>query len=164
MKVFILFFIAMLVSSTFLLPVSVFAQAGDDEDIFDSPPADNPPIVGDSGLPPVVGESDGSPDLGFSISNPLKFSTIDQLITAIMGIVIQIMIPVITVMIIYTGFLFVTARGDVAKITTAKQTFLYVIIGAAIMLGAFVIKTAITGTVEELKGQSLLPIINYFYA
>src|SRR3989338_757030 len=145
MKVFILFFIAMLVSSTFLLPVSVFAQAGDDEDIFDSPPADNPPIVGDSGLPPVVGESDGSPDLGFSISNPLKFSTIDQLITAIMGIVVQIMIPVITVMIIYTGFLFV-------------------IIGAAIMLGAFVIKTAITGTVEELKGQSLLPIINYFYA
>jgi len=146
MKVFILFFIAMLVSSTFLLPVSVFAQAGDDEDIFASPPAGNPPIV------------------GFSISNPLKFSTIDQLITAIMGIVVQIMIPVITVMIIYTGFLFVTARGDVAKITTAKQTFLYVIIGAAIMLGAFVIKTAITGTVEELKGQSLLPIINYFYA
>ena len=154
----------MLVSSTFLLPVSVFAQAGDDEDIFDSPPADNPPIVGDSGLPPVVGESDGSPDLGFSISNPLKFSTIDQLITTIMGIVIQIMIPVITVMIIYTGFLFITARGNEAKITTAKQAFLYVIIGAAIMLGAFVIKTAITGTVEQLKGQSLLPIINYFYA
>ena len=67
-------------------------------------------------------------------------------------------------MIIYTGFLFVTARGDVAKITTAKQAFLYVIIGAAIMLGAFVIKTAITGTVEQLKGQGLLPIINYFYA
>ncbi len=109
----------------------------------------------------AVESAAGTQIVPFSISNPLKFSSLDKLITAIMGIVIQIMIPVITVMIIYTGFLFVTARGNETKITQAKQAFLYVIIGAAIMLGAFVIKTAITGTITQL--QSLLPVVSNFY-
>ena len=54
-------------------------------------------------------------------------------------------------MIMYAGFLFVTAGGEPAKITKAKDALLYAAIGAAILLGAWVISEAIGGTIKELK-------------
>ena len=52
--------------------------------------------------------------------------------------------------IIYSGFLFVAARGNSEKLTKAKDTLLYTIIGAAILLGAWAIATMISSTVLAL--------------
>ena len=54
-------------------------------------------------------------------------------------------------MIIWSGFLFVTARGSDEKLSTAKKAFAYAVIGAAIVLGAFVIEQALQGTVDQLR-------------
>ena len=87
------------------------------------------------------------------ISNPLgsKLNTIPDFIKAILNIVLVIGVPIITLAIIYAGFLFVTAQGNSEKLGAAKTTLLYTLIGAALLLGAFVIANAIKGTVEEIK-------------
>lgn len=124
-------------------PVQVFAQA-------------------DATTPPPSADANTPPDVNFRIDNPLRYNTLDEFITAIMGLVLQIMTPVIAILIIWTGFLFVKARGNPAEITKAKQAFLWVIIGAAIMLGAFVLKSAIEGTVGQLKvSSSVLSLLVY---
>jgi hypothetical protein len=56
--------------------------------------------------------------------------------------------------IIYSGFLFVTARGKPEQITKAKTNFFWTIIGVAILLGARVIVSIITGTIESIPGTS----------
>ncbi len=132
-----------LVFSLCSIPVQVFAQA-------------------DASTPSPPAGASTPPDIGFRINNPLKYETLDEFITAIMGLVLQIMTPVIAILIIWTGFLFVKARGNPAEITKAKQAFLWVIIGAAIMLGAFVLKSAIEGTVGQLKvSSSVLSLLVY---
>jgi hypothetical protein len=60
--------------------------------------------------------------------------------------------PVITVFIVYAGFLFVSARGNTETIKKAKENFMYVILGAALILGAWVLATLIGGTVSQLLG------------
>lgn len=87
------------------------------------------------------------------IKNPLGNSGIDnipKLIKAILDFVVIIGIPLLTLAIIYTGFLFVLAQGNKEKLNKAKQAFLYVIIGGALILGSFVIAGAIKTTVDKV--------------
>jgi hypothetical protein len=87
------------------------------------------------------------------IPNPLKSTTnsIPDLIAAIIdNIVLPVGGVIAALMIIYAGFLFVTARGDTKKITDARQAILYACIGAAILLGAKIIASAIQATVNQL--------------
>lgn len=93
------------------------------------------------------------PSLGhIEIANPFQQNTIEGLINTILN---QILIPiggvVAVLMIMYAGFLFVTARGNEKKIGDAKQALLYACIGAAILLGAKVISDAISATITQLK-------------
>ena len=87
------------------------------------------------------------------INNPLgdSIKDIPSFIRAIINIVLTIGVPIVVLAIIYAGFLFVTAQGNEEKLKTAKKTFMYTIIGATILLGAFVIANAIRGTVEEIR-------------
>lgn len=103
-------------------------------------------------VPVVVGAQlnsggGGSP----TIKNPIKASNFAEFLRDILEIVVQIGVPVVVLGIIYSGFLFVTAQGNDSKLTEAKKTFVYTLIGAGIVLGAFVIATAIQGTVNQLK-------------
>lgn len=85
------------------------------------------------------------------LKNPL--SGIDSLagfVKSILDIVVMIGIPVITLAIIYAGFLFVKAKGDPKELETAKSTLLYTVIGAAIILGSWVLALAICNTVADL--------------
>ncbi len=99
-----------------------------------------------------IGEGVTENPIGGSITiqNPLNADSLEDFITDILNVVVQIGVPVVAIMIIYTGFLFVTAQGRDDKLKTAKESFVWVIIGAAIVLGAFVISTAIQGTIEQL--------------
>lgn len=90
------------------------------------------------------------------INNPLssELDTIPKFIEKILEIVLLIGVPIVTLAIIYSGFLFVTASGNSEKLKKAKQTLLYTLIGAALLLGSFVISKAIVGTVEEIKSTT----------
>lgn len=104
------------------------------------------PPVEDTPRPPAV-------KFNIKIDNPFKGG--DNLMGFIETVIKEILMPiggVIAVLVImYAGFLYVTARGDTGKIKTAHDTLLYGVIGAAILLGAWVIAGAIGGTIDQLR-------------
>lgn len=92
-----------------------------------------------------------------NIINPFKCGgqiecSIPGLLKAIIkNILLPIGGVVAAIMIMYAGFLFVTARGEPAKITQAKTALLYAVIGTAILLGAWTISEAIQGTIKQIS-------------
>ncbi len=85
------------------------------------------------------------------ITNPLGNDyTLEKFFANILQIVVTLGASVIVVFFIYAGFKYVTAMGDEAKIKEATQTLTYAAIGAAILLGAQVLQTVISNTVQQL--------------
>ena len=85
------------------------------------------------------------------IDNPIpNITSLPQLIKTILEGVLKIGIPVIALAIIYSGFLFVQARGNPGEIEKAKNSLVYTLIGAAILLGAWAIAQLISETVLSL--------------
>ncbi len=85
------------------------------------------------------------------ITNPLGINDISGLLDLILSIIITLGTPLIAIMIVYAGFLYLTAQGNTDKISKAHTALLYTVIGAAIILGSFVIKEAIQGTITNLN-------------
>lgn len=93
-----------------------------------------------------------NPAVNITIVNPFKTNSIQGLIETIVNDILMPIGGVVAVMMVmYAGFLFVTARGNPAQITKAKQALLWAVIGAAILLGAWVISQAIGATIDQLK-------------
>lgn len=84
------------------------------------------------------------------ITNPISYNNINDFIKAILQGAIKIGIPIIALAIIYSGFLFVSARGNSEKLSEAKNALLYTCIGAAILLGAWAIAQLISETILAL--------------
>lgn len=84
------------------------------------------------------------------IKNPIKQNNIFCLIYDVIQGVIGILSIVAALYIMYSGFLFVSARGNETKIKTAKSSFLNAIIGTAILLGAWAITTTIVGIINSV--------------
>ncbi len=88
------------------------------------------------------------------LQNPFKnLDTFPKIIKAVMNnIVLPIAVPFIAIMIIYSGFLFVIAKkeSNTYNIERAKTTLKNTLIGAALILGAFVIANALQATLNTL--------------
>lgn len=78
------------------------------------------------------------------------FDSIPRFIAGALRILIIVALPIISLVLVYSGFLFLLAQGNQAALTKAKNNFLYVIIGAILILGAWIIATLIGGTVSQL--------------
>ncbi len=91
---------------------------------------------------------------GAKIVNPLKVDSLQCFISEALKLIVNIGAVICVFFIIYAGFLFVTAQGNQAKLTAAKNTFLYTIIGTAILLGAWVIALVISGTIGKILNQN----------
>jgi len=105
------------------------------------------------------GTGDGggtSTNVTVKIENPLDsgIETLPDFIEAVIKIVLIVGIPIVALAIIYTGFLFVSAQGNPEKLTKAKKALVYTLIGAVLLLGAFVIANAISETVDEIKSTA----------
>ena len=113
--------------SVVLMPQAVFAIAT------------NPPSPGGGG--------------SVTFTNPVASGakTIPQLIDSFVTILVQFGIPIAAVAIIYSGLLFVTARGSEEQIKRAKQTFYFAVIGSAILLGARIIISVVVGTLGTIN-------------
>lgn len=103
-----------------------------------------------------VGGATSSTNISTSIKNPLGagIDSIPKFIEAVINIVLVVGIPIVVLAIIYTGFLFVKAQGNPEEISKAKSALMYTLIGAALLLGAFVIAKAIGTTVEEITNSA----------
>jgi hypothetical protein len=84
------------------------------------------------------------------ICNPLAAENITEFLETVLDVITTLSVPVIAIMIIYAGFMFVTAGGDEGQIEDAKKTALYTVIGAAIILGAELIVTVLENTAGSL--------------
>jgi membrane protease YdiL (CAAX protease family) len=86
------------------------------------------------------------------LTNPLQFNSLSQFLEAILSAVITIAFPIIVLMFVYSGFLFITAQGNEQKLTQFRRVLLWTIVGALLILGAQVLSSAIQGTVDEIRG------------
>jgi hypothetical protein len=86
------------------------------------------------------------------ICNPIpKVTSVPGLIQTILTGALTVGIPVVSLAVIYCGFLFVAARGNSEKLTKAKDALLWTLIGAAVLLGAWAIASMISATVTGLS-------------
>ncbi len=77
--------------------------------------------------------------------NGAQFGTV---MTALINLLIVAVGVIAVVMIIIAGFNFITSGGDTAKVTTARNTILYAIVGLVIVALAEVIVHFVLGTVK----------------
>ena len=107
---------------------------------------------------PLVVFADGTGTGGSTshqVINPLGgVTSICGLIKALLGAAIAIGIPIAVLFIVYAGLLFVLARGNSEKLADARQNMLYVVIGIAIFLGAWLLASVIANTVNALQAGS----------
>lgn len=90
--------------------------------------------------------------------NPLgDVNNFQTLLYRIFDAVIKLALVFVVFMIIYSGFLFVSAQGSSDGITKATKTFTYTIIGGVILLGAMSISGVICNTVNQFldPGQQI---------
>jgi hypothetical protein len=87
------------------------------------------------------------------LENPLgpKYTTLQEFVGGILDIVLDIGTPIVALAIIYSGFLFVKARGNPTELEKAKKTLTYTLIGGAILLGSWALANALGTTVKELQ-------------
>ena len=88
---------------------------------------------------------------GGKLVNPVGFDNLRGLITAILNVIVQIGVPIAALFLIYSGFLFVSARGSDETLIKAKSIFLWTLVGIAVLLGAAVLAGIIEGTIEQIR-------------
>jgi len=113
-----------------------------------SPPVGPAPLLS----PPSGGTSgSGSCDPTKQLCNPLKADTFAKLVKSLANILVEIAIPFVVIFLIWSGFLFVSARGNEQQLTKAKQTFYWTILGAAVVVGAYALASAVVHFAQSLS-------------
>jgi len=103
-------------------------------------------------LLPVVVKAQGtppSPTIGVTIPNPLGTESFIDLINRVIDFLLKVAVPLAALVILYAGFLFLTAGGNEERVKSAKRAFLWAVVGIIILMIArgmvTLIKTIITG-------------------
>ena len=89
------------------------------------------------------------------LASPLSqsLSSLPAFLSAAFTALVKISLPIITVFIVYSGFLFVTAQGNPGKLEIAKRNFFYAVLGALLILSAWVLATLIGNTLTQIVGS-----------
>ena len=70
----------------------------------------------------------------FKLENPIGAGNLLELIDVLATWLFNLSIPIVVVMIVWSGVMFLISRGEPAKITKARQILLYAVVGFAIIL------------------------------
>lgn len=87
------------------------------------------------------------------IQNPISSDDFTSLLKAVLKIIIEIGIPLVILGVIFIGFKFIKAQGNPGELKQAKDGFKWVLVGAAIVLGAYVISAILQATVSNVIGS-----------
>lgn len=112
------------------------------------PNAGNGSTDGNVVVPPTPQQPDnpnGESIINLNLVNPIAgtVDTIPEFFQKVVDLVIKIGIPIIAMAIIYSGFLFVSARGDEDQISTAKNVLWYAILGGLLLFASWLVAEAI---------------------
>lgn len=128
---------AIAILTLFILPLFVMAQ--------DPPPVKPPPADATVKPPEPI-------KMTIEIKNPFKQGSIPEFLkTIIRDILMPIGGVIAVLMIMWAGFKYVTAGGDTKQIGEATEALKYAVIGAALLLGAWVISQAIQVTINQFR-------------
>lgn len=105
-----------------------------------------PLILFIAALPAIVAACDPTKEL----CNPLKANNFKELVQSIANFVVTIAIPFVVIFLIYSGFLFVKSRGNETELKKAKETFYWTILGAAVVIGAYALASAVVHFAQSL--------------
>lgn len=86
----------------------------------------------------------------FTLNNPIQAESFAEVVRNIAKLMTQIGLPIAALFLVWSGFLFVSARGDATKLETAKSTFYWTVIGTALIVGAYAIATAVVNFAQKL--------------
>lgn len=86
-----------------------------------------------------------------TIDNPIAADTFPALLNLVLKIIIDIGLPIVIIAIIFVGFKYVMAQGKPDKLKEAHSAFMWVLVGAAIVLGSYAISAIIQNTVNQVK-------------
>jgi len=78
----------------------------------------------------------------------IKPANFTELLTAILGVFVVIATPIVVLFIIYSGFLYVTAKGNSEQTQKATRSLTYSIIGGVLIIGAVAISKVIENVVN----------------
>jgi hypothetical protein len=108
---------------------------------------------GNTGSPTSGGYTGTTPNagMGFQLQNPLNVSTICGLIKKVLNVILGLGIPVAMLFVVYSGFLFVVARGNPAKLKEARLNLVHVIFGIALFLGAWLLGQLVANTINSIN-------------
>jgi hypothetical protein len=95
-------------------------------------------------------------DPNTQLCNPLlsKYDTLCKVLTGILDLITQVGAIIAVILIIWSGFQFIVAQGNPAKLTAAKKSFMTTILGTAVLLGASVIAEIVVKTIFEITNKN----------
>ncbi|MGC9605581.1 MAG: pilin [Minisyncoccia bacterium] len=88
----------------------------------------------------------GNPSGTFSLQNPLQFTTVGDLINGFLQIFSYVAVLFAVLMLVWVGLQFVLARGNPERMKVLKNWLLWIVIGAAIVIGARIIVSVVINT------------------
>jgi hypothetical protein len=96
-----------------------------------------------------------------AIPNTLAVSDLNSFVVGLLNALLKIGIPIMTIFLVYSGLRLVMARGNEKELEDAKKNLLWVIIGVAVLLGAWTIVKVLKGTFDELDLAYVINLINF---
>ncbi len=97
-----------------------------------------------------------------TFENPLLLRFVREILEAFVNGVIYVGTPALIVLIVWTGFLFVSAQGNPAGLTKAKSMALTTLIGGTVFLALWAIAQLVGNTLSGLTSSALLVVISAF--
>ena len=85
-----------------------------------------------------------------TLCSQLTVSSVQDFVALVLKVIVQISLPVIAFFLVLTGYRFISAQGNATKLKAARENFLWVIIGAALILGAWLFATLIGSTISQI--------------
>ena len=90
-----------------------------------------------------------------SLPNFANVSSVSDLFTSIVNAVMKLALMFAVVMIIWSGFMFITAQGEEAKIKKARQNLIYTLVGVIVII----LSTELANYINELLGGTASSLI-----
>lgn len=87
----------------------------------------------------------------FQFESRISPTSIEGLLITILQALIVLAVPIVVLFIIYSGFLYVTAKGNSEQVQKATTSLTYAVIGGVMIIGAVAISEVIKNVVEAFK-------------
>ncbi len=132
-----------------LFPNSLLAQTNPTSP--SRPPEDPGANPTSPSRPPASGSEGDSGAGSQTLTNPLAFDSIQDLLVALLNVLIVIATPIVVFFIIFAGFKYVTAQGNAEKVKEATRALTYAVIGGVLIIGAVAIAEIIGNVVDQFS-------------